>query len=54
MKILPRLYKVYHVDRTKNGKVIQFAPLELEINGHTEKIDIVVTDLNGMDMFLKH
>jgi len=27
-------------------------PLEVEINGHKEQIDVVVTDLNGMDMFL--
>jgi len=27
-------------------------PLELKTNGHTEKIDIVVTDLNGIDIFL--
>ena len=30
----------------------RFVPLELEINGYIEKINIVVTDLNGMDMFL--
>jgi len=29
-----------------------FVPLELEINRHTGKIDTVVTDLNGMNMFL--
>ena len=30
----------------------RFVLLELEINGHTEKIDIMVTDLNGTNMFL--
>ena len=26
----------------------------MEINGHKEQIDAVVTDLNGTDMFLEH
>jgi len=26
--------------------------LELEINGHTERIDTTVMDLNGIDIFL--
>jgi len=34
--------------------VIRFALLELEINRYMEKIDIVVTDLNSMDMFLEY
>ena len=36
----------------KNGKVTRFTLLELEINKHTEQINIVVTDLNSTDMFL--
>jgi len=27
-------------------------PLEVEINGHKERIDVVVMDLNSTDMFL--
>ena len=30
------------------------APLEVEINGHKETLEAVVTDLNGTDMFLEH
>jgi len=44
--------KIFNVDKTKNGEVTRFVLLELEINGHTEKIDIVVTDLNDSNMFL--
>jgi len=40
--LLPRLFKIFNVDRTKNEKVTWFALLELEINEHTEKINIVV------------
>ena len=35
-----------NTDGTKNGEVIQFIPLKLEINKYMEKIDIVVTDPN--------
>jgi len=31
-----RLFKVFNVNRTKNGEVIQFTPLEPEINGYME------------------
>jgi len=27
-------------------------PLKIEINGHKKQINVVVTNLNGMDMFL--
>ena len=30
------------------------APLEIKINGHKETLEVVVTDLNGTDMFLGH
>ena len=30
------------------------APLEVEINGHKEKLEAAVTDLDGTDMFLGH
>ena len=29
-------FKVFNVDRTKNGEVTKVAPLEIEINGHKE------------------
>jgi len=31
-----------------------FILLELEINGHTEKINVVVMNLNDIDMFLRY
>ena len=31
-----------------------FVLLEVEINRHKEKINVIVIDLNGMDMFLRH
>ena len=47
-------FKVFNVDRTKNREVTKVAPLEIEINRHIEQLEAVVTDLNGMDMFLGH
>ena len=52
IELIDWLLKIFNVDKTKNGEVTRFVLLELEINGHTEKIDIVVTDLNGSNMFL--
>jgi len=49
---IDKLFKVFNTNRTKNGKVTRFASLKLEINEHTEWIDIIVTDLNSTDMFL--
>jgi len=46
-----RLFKVFNVDRTKNGKVTRFALLELEINRHTKRINITVIDLNNTNIF---
>ena len=34
MKLINFSFKVYNVDRTKNGEVIRIAPLEVEINRH--------------------
>ena len=47
-------FKVFNIDKTKNREMTWFAPLKIEINKHKEQIDIVVTDLNSMDMFLEH
>ena len=47
-----RSFKVFNADRTKNREVTRFAPLELEINKHMEKINVAVTDLNSMNIFL--
>jgi len=47
-------FEVFNADSTKNGEVTKVAPLEIEINGHTEQLEAVVTDLDGIDMFLGH
>ena len=49
---MDRSFKVFNADGTKNGEVTRFVPLKVEINGHKEQINVVVTDLNGIDMFL--
>ena len=47
-------FEVFNANRTKNGEVTKVAPLEIEINEHKEILEAVVTDLNGMDIFLDH
>jgi len=34
--------------------VTRFVPLKLEINRHIKRIDTVVMNLNGMNMFLEY
>ena len=45
-------FEVFNADGTKNGEVTKVAPLEIEIDGHTEQLEAAVTDLDGTDMFL--
>ena len=54
IKIEPinRLFEVFNINGTKNREFTQFALLELEINKHKKHIDIAVTNLNSIDMFL--
>jgi len=47
-------FEVFNADCTKNGEVTKVAPLEIEINGHTEQLESVVTDLDRTDIFLGH
>jgi len=54
MKAIDFSFEVFNADGTKNGEVTRVAPLEVEINGHKETLEAVVTNLNGMDMFLGH
>jgi len=46
--------KVLNVNGTKNGEVTRFVLLELKINRHMEKINVTVTNLNGIKMFLEY
>jgi len=52
MEPINRSFEIFNVDGTKNREVTRFVLLELEINRHTKRINVAVTDLNGMDMFL--
>ena len=47
-------FKVFNTDGTKNGEVTKVAPLEIEINRHTEQLEAAVIDLDRTDMFLGH
>jgi len=54
MKAIDFSFEVFNADGTKNREVTRVAPLEVEINGHKETLEAVVTDLDGTDMFLGH
>ena len=47
-------FEVFNADGTKNGEVTKVVPLEIEINGHKETLEVAVTDLDGTNMFLGH
>lgn len=55
-ELMPKSFKVFNVDRTKNEKVMQFAlqELEININRYIDKINTVVTDINNTDIFLEY
>ena len=47
-------FEVFNTDGTKNGEVTKVASLEIEINEHKKTLEVVVTDLDGIDIFLGH
>ena len=51
-KLINFSFEVFNVDRTKNREVTRVVPLEIEINSHKEQLEVAITDLNEMDMFL--
>ena len=53
-KLINRSFKVFNANRTKNGEVMRYVLLELEINRYIKKIDTVVINLNSTDMFLEY
>ena len=53
-KLINFSFEVFNADGIKNGEVTKIASLEIEINGHKEILEVVVTDLDGTDMFLEH
>ena len=54
IELIDRSFKIFNIDRTKNGEVTRFTPLELEINRYMGIFYIAVTDLNSIDMFLRY
>ena len=54
MKPINFSFKVFNTNRTKNREVTKVASLEIEINEHKEQLEVAVTDLNSMNMFLGH
>jgi len=47
-------FKVFNADGIKKGEVTRIAPLKVKINRQKKYIKAVVTDLNGIDIFLEH
>ena len=53
-KLIDFSFEVFNADGTKNREVTKVASLEIEINGHKKILEAIVTDLDGIDMFLGH
>ena len=51
-KLINFSFEIFNTDRTKNREVTRVAPLEIKVNGHREQLEVAVTNLNGMDIFL--
>ena len=53
---MPLAILVYNADGTlnKNGSIKEFAILQLVINDYYECIDLAVTELENIDLFLGH
>ena len=47
---------VYNIDGTlnKNGSIKKFAILQLAINNHYKHIDLAITELENINLFLGH
>jgi len=45
-------FEVFNANGTKNGEMTKMTPLEIEINGHKETLEVAVMDLDGTDIFL--
>ncbi len=47
---------VYNTDGTRNagGDITEFAELRMTIGGHTERIDLAITNLGKQDVYLGH
>jgi len=47
---------MYNLDKSRNGEktIREFVPLEINLNGHIEQIDAVVSEIKKTDLFLEH
>ena len=47
---------MYNLDGSRNGEktIREFVPLEINLNGHIEQIDAVVSEIKKTDLFLEH
>ena len=52
IELMGILFEVFNTDGTKNREVIRFVLLEVKVNKHRKRINVVVIDLNGTDIFL--
>ena len=52
IKLIDKLFKNFNTNRIKNREVMRYTLLELEINRYMDKINVTVTDLNNIDIFL--
>ena len=53
---MPLAILVYNADSTlnKNRSIKEFAILQLAINNHYEHINLAITELGDIDLFLRH
>ena len=53
---MPLTILVYNADSTlnKNKSIKEFVILQLAINNHYKYIDLAVTELRDIDLFLEH
>ena len=53
---MPLAISVYNADSTlnKNRSIKEFATLQLAINNHYECINLAVTELEDIDLFLEY
>ena len=54
MRLINFSFEAFNIDETKNREMTKMIPLEIEINKYKKQLKAVVTDLNGVDMFLGH
>ena len=56
IKSLPKPFNMYNSDRSRNGEKIikELVSLKINSNGYIKQIDIVVSEIKKIDLFLKH